>query len=136
MRPAPRGWPRITSSLFYADAPAAIDWLVRAFGFEVRSKYVGADGSIEHSELTYGDGLILVYTASDDLVAPGAVAGKNTQALTLYVDDVDAHAARARAAGARLFRDLADTTHEPGWTDRTYGALDPEGHRWFFSQRL
>ena len=60
MNPTPNGWPRISSGLYYRDPAAMIDWLCAAFGFEVKIKVVGADGRIEHSELTYGDGLIMV----------------------------------------------------------------------------
>ena len=55
MKPTPPGWPRISAALFYADPVAAIDWLCRAFGFEVRMKVEGPNGTIEHSELEYGD---------------------------------------------------------------------------------
>ena len=60
MKDSPKGWPRISSSLFYEDAGKAIDWLCRAFGFEVRLKVEGEDGSLEHSELVFGEGLIMV----------------------------------------------------------------------------
>jgi len=60
MNPTPNGWPRISSGLYYRDPAAMIDWLCAAFGFEVKIKVVGEDGRIEHSELTYGDGLIMV----------------------------------------------------------------------------
>ena len=60
MKAPPSGWPRIASAVYYEDAAAAIDWLCRAFGFEVRVKIEGEGGSIKHSELTYGDGLIMV----------------------------------------------------------------------------
>src|SRR5690606_23473335 len=58
--PPPPDWPRMSSSLFYQDASAAIDWLCRAFGFEVRLKIEGDEGRIVHSELVYGDALIMV----------------------------------------------------------------------------
>ena len=54
MNPTPADWPRISSSVFYDDAGAAIDWLCRAFGFEVRLKVEGEGGRIEHSELVFG----------------------------------------------------------------------------------
>ena len=60
MKQAPAGWPRISVSLFYDDAARAIDWLCRAYGFEVRLKVEGEAGRIEHSELTFGEGLIMV----------------------------------------------------------------------------
>lgn len=36
MRSTPAGWPRISTALYYQDPAKAIDWLCRAFGFEVR----------------------------------------------------------------------------------------------------
>ncbi len=64
-------------------------------------------------------------------------AGANTQGLMLYVDDVDAHCAQARAQGASIVAEPA--VHDYGedyWADRSYGAADCEGHFWWFSQRL
>ncbi len=74
------------------------------------------------------------------IVVRTAAAGGNTQTLMLYVDDVDAHCARARAAGAAGDRIVAEPElHDYGaehWADRSYGALDPEGHLWWVSQRV
>jgi len=141
MKITPSGWSRISPAIFYDDASAAIDWLCRAFGFEVRLKVVGDGGRIEHSELTYGDGLIMVGTAGGvrktSTASPKSLGGKNTQSLMLYVDDVDAHCARARAAGATISVELADHDYGPDhWSDRSYGAIDSEGHHWWFSQRI
>jgi uncharacterized glyoxalase superfamily protein PhnB len=63
MKPPPQGWPRISSAVFYENAAQAIDWLCRAFGFEVRLKVEGERGRIEHSELAFGEGLIVVHAA-------------------------------------------------------------------------
>jgi uncharacterized glyoxalase superfamily protein PhnB len=55
----------------------------------------------------------------------------------IYVDDVDAHCARARAVGAIIADE--PSVHDYGeeyWSDRSYGALDPERHLWWFTQRL
>ena len=55
----------------------------------------------------------------------------------VFVDDVDAHCARARAAGARIADE--PKVHDYGedyWADRSYGAVDPEGHLWWFTQRV
>ena len=62
MKPTPKGWPRLSTSVFYDDAATAIDWLCEAFGFEVRLKIEGDQGRIEHSELEYGDALVMVAT--------------------------------------------------------------------------
>ena len=144
MKPTPRDWPRISTSIFYRDAGGAIDWLCRAFGFEVRLKVEGEGGRIEHSELVFGEGLIMVGQESTgdrpehaDMVSPRALAGKNTQVLAVYVDDVDAHCARARAAGAQVFREPAESDYGADYNvDRSYGARDPDGHIWFFMQRI
>jgi uncharacterized glyoxalase superfamily protein PhnB len=144
MKPTPSGWPRMSSGLFYRDPATMIDWLCRAFGFEVRIKVVDDDGRIEHSELTFGDGLIMVGGEKHgpaqrfgmDMTSP-LRAGCNTQNLMVYVDDVDAHCARARSAGATIVDE--PSLHDYGeeyWADRAYGASDPEGHLWWFVQRL
>jgi len=145
MKPAPRGWPRISSAVFYEDAGAAIDWLCSAFGFEVRLRIEGEGGRIEHSELTFGEGLIMVGSAGEQreradrgfCVSPRATDGKNTQSLCVCVDDVDAHCARARAAGARIVSEPETKDYgEEYWSDRTYEAVDAEGHHWWFMQRV
>jgi len=146
MKPTPAGWPRISSAVFYDDAATAIDWLCRAFGFDVRIKVEGEGGRIEHSELTFGDdGLVMVGSTggrSDRAVplpcqSPRSLGGANTQAICIYVDDVDAHCQRARIAGARIVEEPTTTDHSPEyWADRTYRAVDPEGHHWWFMQRV
>jgi len=104
MKETPKGWPRLTSSLFYENAGAAIDWLCRAFGFEVQLKVEGEGGRIEHSQLTYGEALVMVGDVGGPepwhalMASPGSVGGKNTQVLCIMVDDADAHCARARAS--------------------------------------
>jgi len=145
MKPTPKGWPRISSSLFYDDPAAAIDWLCRAFGFEVRLKVEGDDGQIVHSELSYGDGLIMVSGTNRAELgqhavpckSPRSMDGAVTQALALFVDDADAHCAQARAAGAIIHDEPKTEDYgEDYWADRTYRAEDPEGHHWWFMQRV
>src|SRR5258708_39919623 len=109
MKPTPKGWPRLSTAIFYDDAAKAIDWLCRAFGFEIRIRVEGEGGRIEHSELTHGDAVVMVSQAGN--VRPGrehwpkgasprGLGGANTQMPMLYVDDVDSHCAQARGAGA------------------------------------
>ncbi|MBL8317817.1 MAG: VOC family protein [Burkholderiaceae bacterium] len=143
MNPTPPDWPRLSSSLYYRDGAKMIDWLCQAYGFALRLKVEGEAGRIEHSELTFGEAVVMVGDERRgtpwgvDLLSPASVGGANTQGLMFYVDDVDAHCARARAAGARIVAEPA--VHDYGedyWADRSYGTLDPEGHFWWFSQRL
>jgi uncharacterized glyoxalase superfamily protein PhnB len=132
----------IIPSLGYRDAPAAIDWLCRAFGFEVRLKVEGDGGTIEHSELVFGEGLIMVSGVQKRAKfpyrkSPSELSGANTQSLMVYVDDVEAHCQRARAAGAAIVTE--PETHDYGedyWTDRGYECEDIGGHHWWFFQRM
>jgi len=131
----PPGWPRISSALFYEDAAAAIEWLEKAFGFATRLKVEDGVGSIVHSELELGEGVVMVASARDAARSPRSLAGANTQSLFVYVDDVDVHFARARAGGAVIVSEPTNRDYE-AWEDRTYEALDCEGHRWWFGQRV
>jgi uncharacterized glyoxalase superfamily protein PhnB len=145
MKKTPEGWPRISSSLFYDDAAAAIDFLCRAFGFEVRLKVDGEGERIEYSELVLGDGLVSVSTLTPDKEgrarspgrSPRSVGGVNTQMLCIFVDDVEAHCDRARKAGAKIVDEPKTSDYgQEYWSDRSYRAEDPEGHQWWFMQRL
>jgi uncharacterized glyoxalase superfamily protein PhnB len=139
--PTPAGWPRISSSLAYQDPVRAIDWLVAAFGFSVRIKVPDDAGGIRHSELTFGEAVVMVagersYGPSPAR-SPKSLQGATTQGLFVYVDDIEAHYTRALAAGAQLTRELTTTDYGGEyWSDRGYSVLDPEGHSWHFAQRL
>ena len=145
MKPTPKGWPRLSSAICYKDAAKAIDWLCQAFGFEVRLKVEGEGGRIMHSELTYGEALVMVAQSGPNpnhpefppTVSPAEMQGKNTQSIMLFVDDVIAHCEHARSAGAKIVDQ--PTIHDYGpdyWADRSYGALDLEGHLWWFTERV
>jgi len=145
MKAPPPDWPRISSGVYYRDAAKAIPWLCEAFGFSVRLKVEGDGGSIVHSELEYGEGVVMVGQEEAEGGTPRfgrrrcspLTAGANTQGLMVYVDDVDAHCAQARARGATIVAE--PEVHDYGedyWADRSYGALDCDGHIWWFTQRL
>ena len=141
MKPPPPDWPRISCTLWYQDEREAIDWLCRAFGFEVRLKVEGDNGEIHHCELVYGEGVIMVGQPKSDKFpqtrAPAQVGGGNTQNLMVYVDDVEAHCARARAAGATIIKEPTTSDYgEEYWSDRSYECRDLGGHHWWFCQRL
>lgn len=128
----PENMPRITPNIFYDDVAAALEWLEKAFAFETRSKIDGEDGSIIHAEMSVVDSVVMLTPASDNAhwAPPKAVGGRVPQALYIYVDDVDAHHTRACSAGAEIAAEPEDAF----WGDRTYVAVDPEGHRWTFAQ--
>ena len=145
MKPVPQHWQRFTSTLVYRDARAMIDWLCAAYGFELRLLVEGDAGQVEHCELTYGEGMVMVSQEHIDaaprfgvpLRGPRSVAGINTQNMMVFVDDAIAHCEHARAAGATIVAE--PEVHDYGdeyWADRSYGAVDPEGHMWWFSERV
>jgi uncharacterized glyoxalase superfamily protein PhnB len=119
----------IYPSLTYDDAPAAIDWLCRAFGFTRRLVVPGPDGTVMHSELSFGPGVIMVSSPKPDQgrVAPRGLSGM-CQGLSVRVEDPDAHFAHATAEGAEIVRELRDEEYG----SRGYMAKDPEGHQWYF----
>jgi PhnB protein len=127
----PEGFPRVTPYLLYNDVDAALDFIVKAFGFEERVRMPGPDGKAMHAEAGIGDGVVMMGNPGADYRNPTALGG-STQLVYVYVDDVDAHCETARAAGATIVREPADQFYG----DRTYGAEDPEGHQWSFSQHV
>lgn len=131
--PLPPDTQRIIPALSYDDASAAIEFLCRAFGFAEDSRLEMPDGTIGHAELTLHGNTIMLASAYPEggLGGPRGLAHLHSF-VTVYVDDVDAHHARAVAAGAEITEELADQFYG----DRVYRALDPEGHRWSFHERI
>ena len=122
----------IIPTLKYKNAPAMIDWLGRAFGFEKHAVYADGD-TVHHAELTLGGGMIMLGSAKDDAfgkmqVPPAGPDATVTQGAYIIVPDADAHHARAVAAGARVVRELK--TEDYG--GRGYSCRDPEGQLWNF----
>jgi len=117
-------------SLTYADAPAAIAFLCQAFGFCERLRVPGPDGSVMHSELTLGTGVVMVSSprSEQQRVAPTSGAGASST-LSVFVSDPEAHYAQAQAAGAEIMLEL--TQEEYG--AKGYMARDPGGHVWYFA---
>ncbi len=121
---------RIFPFLRYQDAPAAFEWLARAFGFEKQMLVPGSDGTIAHAQLRYGGSLIMIGSTRDDVMhlkSPIEVGGA-TQGIYVHVDDVNAHHDRAKAAGDEIIMELEDTEYG----SREYMARDLEGHLWSF----
>ena len=127
----PKGFLRITPYLLYEDVPAALDWLSKAFGFRERLRFTGDDGTVNHAEMEYEDGVVMLGDPGPDYRNPKR-SGAVTVQLHVYVDDVDAHCERARAAGATILRELADKEYG----DRSYSVADIEGHAWMFGQHV
>jgi PhnB protein len=133
----------VVPMISYADGPAAMDWLSRAFGFEERERWLDDSGALSHGEMSTGRGLIMLATPTADYEGPllhrshcsaaaaWAAAPWVVDGALVYVDDVAAHFARAEEAGASL---LSAVESGPGGS-LLYRAEDLEGHRWMFMQR-
>lgn len=125
----PEGMPRLTPYLYYNDLAAALEWLGKAFGFSERMKIPGEDGGLMHAEIALKDCVVMMGPPSQEFETASAQDLPRVSAsLYVYVDDVDAHHAKAASAGA-----------EPGelqdmfWGDRMYAVRDLEGHHWTFA---
>jgi uncharacterized glyoxalase superfamily protein PhnB len=130
-------FPAFTVAATYRDPKTALDWLGRAFGFEVTMAIDGPDDdpSMCHYEMAIeGRGRIMIGGEWAEWArSPASIGGVNTQ--NTHVDvggDVDAHCERARAAGATITAEPQDQFYG----DRTYRAVDLEGHRWTFSSHV
>ncbi|MEO2198105.1 MAG: VOC family protein [bacterium] len=116
-------------SFRYKDAPTAIEWLCRAFGFTKQLVVPGEGETIAHAQLVFGHGMIMLGSANthgggyDDLVSTPAEAGTNTQSAYVIVDDADAHYAIAKASGAEMVPDIQDQDYG----GRGYTCKDLEG---------
>lgn len=123
----------IIPTLRYRDAVTAVDWLCEAFGFEKHLVVPAEEGGIAHAQLVLGNGMIMLGSARDDdfgqlqapLETPGAPV---SQSPYIIVHDVDAHHARAAAAGAETVMPPADQDYG----GRLYSCRDPEGNLWNF----
>jgi uncharacterized glyoxalase superfamily protein PhnB len=118
---------RLMPRLAYKDAPAAIEFLCRAFGFQETGRFA-AGGRVVYSEIALnGEALFAVGSSHEAAQSPREVGGLSVE-LFCYVDDVDRHYAQARAAGATILSPPEDKF----WGDRSYAATDCEGYRWTF----
>lgn len=121
----------IIPSLRYEDAPAAIQFLCAAFGFEEHLVVPGPDGTIAHAQLTFGNGMIMLGSTIENeygtMVGPPN-GGRLTGSPYIVVDNVDTHHDRAVAAGARVAMAPADQDYG----GRLYSCYDPEGQLWNF----
>ncbi|MFT5173677.1 MAG: putative glyoxalase superfamily protein PhnB [Gammaproteobacteria bacterium] len=123
----------IIPTMKYEDAPSAIDWLCKAFGFAPHLVVPGPEHSIAHAQLTLNGGMIMLGsvrdTAFDALYkTPKSVGGVTTQSAYIVVLDVDSHFDRAKKAGAEIVAPPTDQAHG----GRLYSCRDPEGHLWNF----
>ena len=124
-------------SLAYRDPKAAVDWLAKAFDFELTMAIEGTDGdpSQGHYEMGYdGRGRLTIGGEWNEWMhSPASIDGRNSSSISVVVTrDIDAHCERARAAGARILAEPDDQFYG----DRVYRCVDPEGHQWKFAMHV
>jgi len=112
--------------LTYTDLAKAIHWLTSTFGFVEHYRY---GDPVQGAQLHLGNAFIMVNSARPGRSSPAAL-GSETQSLTIFIDDVEAHYAQARAAGASIVEEL----HETAYGELQYGVEDLERHHWLFSR--
>ena len=118
----------IFPTLRYNDAHAAIDLLVNAFGFTERAVYEDDNGVVQHAELAYGDGMIMVGDAPREPDTNRLDMPIGGGSVYIVIDDPDAHYERAKTAGVKIRRELRDEDYG----SRGYSAEDAEGNLWSF----
>jgi len=119
--------------LRYRDAPAAIEWLCRVFGFEQHLVVSNQDGTIAHAQLSFGAGMIMLGSVVESefgrlMKQPDEIGGAETQTAYVIVSDADAVYAQAKAAGATIVMEIKDEDYG----GRGFTCRDPEDHLWSF----
>ena len=126
----------------YQDVGAAVEWLTSAFGFRERGdRYTNDDRTVTHAEVELDGALVMLGWPGPAYRSPRSHALECEQArkwleppnvvdgVLVYVDDLDEHCERARAAGATILREPVEEPY-----GKLYSAADVEGHRWMFMQ--
>jgi uncharacterized glyoxalase superfamily protein PhnB len=120
---APRTLARLAVALHYTDPAAAARWLADVFGLRSWDRIPEEHDSKTWIEFHVGNASVILFPLE------GKWSGEPvTHDVWVYVDDLDAHLAHARAGGAQIVSGI--TQH--GF--RSYTAEDLEGHRWTFVQ--
>jgi uncharacterized glyoxalase superfamily protein PhnB len=115
--------------IVYRNVADALAWLSSTFGFTEHYRYGEPDGPVSGAQMTLGKACIMLRATRPGEASPVEV-GHQTQSLTVFVDDVDGHYERTRAAGANIVEEL----HETFYGERQYGVEDLDGHHWLFSR--
>ena len=121
----------VIPGMMYRNAPQAIEWLCRVFGFEKRFVYPGPNNTIMHAELTLGSGMIMLGSVADNehgrlMKQPDEIGGTETRSVNLVVDDADVVYKQAKAAGAEI---VAEIENKP-YGGRGFTCRDLEGRIW------
>jgi len=124
------GYPALCPYIFYEDTGAAMEFLERAFGFQERLVTKDDEGNFRHVEMERGNAVVMIGSPPGHK-SPNHL-GQVTVGIYVHVNDVDDLFRQAKAAGA----DVDGEPKDEAYGVRSFGARDPEGHQWWFSQPL
>jgi uncharacterized glyoxalase superfamily protein PhnB len=132
--PSTQATSSVVPYLFYDDVERAVRFLEEAFGFARTFVSPAPEGGLAHAQLALGSGRVMLGQTKGglELTQSAASLGKLHAGIYVFVEDVDAHCERARAAGAKVMLEPKDQF----WGDRMYCATDPEGQFWMFAKTL
>jgi PhnB protein len=132
VKPIPEGYHSVTPYLIVNGAATALDFYKKAFGAKELFRFPTPDGRIGHAEIKIGDSHIMLADEPQDQLhremgyrSPASLGG-TAVGIMLYVEDVDAVAKQALAAGAKEVRPVVDQFYG----DRSGTFTDPFGHIW------
>lgn len=114
----PEGWPAVAARLFTSDVEGLAGFMRDVFGA------AGAAAPGRPAEMWIGGSVVLVSDGEGVRAHGGGF-------LYVYVPDVDAAAARAQRAGARIVEPVTDLPYG----DRRATILDPFGNHWQIASR-
>ena len=125
---------RIVPYIRYEDCKMAVRWLYKVFEFERNLIVPGDTGEIIHAQLVSGQAMIMLGDGQADSSvrslsrSPTQLEGFNTSSIYMFVEDVDIHYEKTKAAGADIVLDIK----EEDYGGRGYTCKDLEGHLWSF----
>jgi PhnB protein len=132
VKPIPNEQQALSPYLIVKGAPIAIAFYTAAFGARELFRLTEPGGKVGHAELQIGQSRFMLADEYPDFGALSPITvGGSPVSMHLYVEDVDATAARATEAGATLIRPLTDEF----FGDRTCMVTDPFGHKWHLATR-
>lgn len=129
----PDGYHAVTPYLIIKDAANAIKFYKKAFGATEMMCMADPKGIVKHAEIKIGNAPIMLSDECNEMNtrSPQALGGSPV-IIHLYVEDVDALAKQAVAAGAKMVRPVQDQFYG----DRSGSVADPYGHVWNISTHI
>ncbi len=128
----PEGYEGVTPYLICRNAESAIEFYKKAFGAEELFR-IGEPGMVGHAEMKIGNAIIMMADEHPGMgvVSPESLGGTPIH-LMIYVENVDAFAAKAVAEGVEVLRPVSDQFYG----DRSGQFKDPFGHVWAFATHI